>query len=178
MDQMVRMESLCNHNDTNTFLPHVTLFSGEQLSTEDSEAVFCLFRPLFPKGLPLRAMAFRENADINPPAQLIFAPTTEEDAQKLHLFQQLIEMQLGLEIKVNLRWLHATLMYKNIEHSIAKASTEIAKVQTHPILNQVFLFDQYAITTGRAWNPADIAAWENVRSRPLCAPSMRDDASA
>lgn len=167
MDQLVENERLNNHNRTNSFLPHVTLFSGEHLSTGDCQKVVDLFVEHFPDGLRLMVSEFKKNPYVNPPVQLIFQLHPEEDHKQFSLLQNTVKDKLGLNISVNNRWLHSTLIYKNVAQPLHAGSVTLAQRMAESLIGTEIIFDEYAITTGRAWNPSDIAGWAELKAQPL-----------
>lgn len=165
MDLMVAKEARDNFNRTNSFLPHVTLFSGNDLSLDACETIMELFFLYFPKGITLEVKNYLENAQTNPPVQLIFQPVNSKDQAIFDKFQRRVSQRLGLNIHVNNLWLHATLLYKTVAQPIANSTLKVARKHARTLLGQRMHFDQYALTTGRAWNPDDVQAWSRVNAQ-------------
>jgi len=167
MNRLAQHETLRNQNPTNAFLPHVTLFSGSTLSSDECQAAMAIFKRKFPEGIKLIVSDFRKNPDINPPVQLIFKFSSNDSKVKLSEFMRSVEQELGLDIDMNFKWLHATLLYKNIPQPLHPGSVALAEKEAIKMIGKTLKFDEYAITTGRAWNPKDIAAWADVTTTKI-----------
>lgn len=164
IDQMAANESE-NNNPAKSFLPHVTLCSGDELSVQDCEAILALFNEFFPEGIDLQVKGFDSDARTNPPAQIFYVTKSLEDLNSLCLFQDAVKSRLGLNCDVNNIWLHTSMFYKTVSRPLHAESIRIAREGVQGLLGETIRFDGFAFTTGRAWNPDDVAKWENVEAK-------------
>ena len=124
-----------------------------------------LFKRYCPHGIKLKVANYIENPSRNPPIQLIFSATNLHDQKALRQFKAKVADKLGISIDVNHGWLHATLLYKNVPQSITQNSLILSRQKAQEVIGQEFYFDEYAFTTGKAWNPVDIALWQQVNTK-------------
>lgn len=83
------------------------------------------------------------------------------------LFQEAVKERLGLDCDVNSMWLHSSMFYKTMPQPLHTDSLRLAQESAGEMLGKVIHFDQFAITSGRAWNSDDVAKWASVKSSSL-----------
>lgn len=167
MDELSKIEFMRNNHNTVSFLPHVTLFSGNVLTKENCTTVMKDFKNFFPNGLQLKIDSVLHNKFSNPPIQLLMKTINEEDNQSLQNFEHHIKKNRCIDISFNLQWLHASLLYKFTDSPILDETIETCKNSVNRLIGTTYDFNKFATTTGLVFNINDVKRWNNQEIKTL-----------